>query len=97
MINVKATIILLALAVLVFSQATTTIKFKILTAEIPRVVNALNGLHPIPDVDALELTEPQLVKEVIRRWVVKQMERWEQKEAQRIAREGIVPTDGVIE
>jgi hypothetical protein len=63
--------------------------FNIEDTKIERIKNALVGLYPIPSIEdpenpgqfIPEFTENQWAKESVRRWIVKQVARWEQKQA----------------
>ena len=80
------------------SQDTTNIVFKVPTAQLPRISDAMKGLYPIPIIntgtDLNPVWEPEFTdnawsKECIRRWVKRQVARWEQK----IARDSILYTE----
>jgi hypothetical protein len=66
-----------------------TITYTIADAKIGRVADALAGLYPIPLIQdpndpeqrIPQFTKNQWAKECIRRWVVRQAARWEQKVA----------------
>ena len=63
------------------------ITFTIADAKIDRIKNALAGLYPIPMTDDIppvpQFTKTQWAKECVRRWIIKQVARWEQAEAQK--------------
>lgn len=65
-------------------MADTIITFTIPDDKIQRVKDALSGLFPIPlDDDNNPLfTEGQWAKEKVKRWIVEQVNRWENKLAQ---------------
>lgn len=66
-----------------------TITFTIDNGKIDRIKDALAGLHPIPGSDGPgdpEFTKAECAKECARRWIIRQVARWEQK----VAREACV-------
>lgn len=80
-----------------------TITFTIPNEKLLRITDALAGLYPIPQVNngteeepdmQPEFTNNQWAKESVRRWIVRQTARWEQK----VAKEAIVfsPEDDII-
>ena len=74
-----------------------TITFNIENGRIERIKDSLAGLYPIPTIDdpenegetIPEFTENQWAKECVRRWMIKQVARWEQK----VAKEAIAYTE----
>jgi len=69
----------------------TQITFTINNEKVLRITNAMKGLYPIPTINTgteeepvweNEFTDNAWVKESIRRWVKKQVARYEQKIAQ---------------
>ncbi len=64
-------------------MADTTIEFTIPEAKVSRVIDAMKGLHPIPNDENgdPEFTDNQWAKEAVRRWVVSSVKRWEVYEA----------------
>ena len=67
------------------------ITFTIPNEHLPRIVAAMKGLYPVPTVDVgtpedpdfqPEFTDGQWAKEATRRWIIKQVQRWETKLAQ---------------
>lgn len=65
------------------------ITFTIPDAKIQRVVDAMKNMHPIPFVKDAEtgemlpqFTDNQWAKECIRRHIISEVARWEQKKAQ---------------
>ena len=74
------------------------IKFTISEDKVQRVTNAMKGLYPIPQIPDPEWKDPkdgsqapmipeftngQWAREVVRRFIIQQVARWEQVEAQR--------------
>ena len=67
------------------------ISFTISDAKVARVADALSGLYPIPTIPdpenpmhfIPEFTKNQWAKECVRRWIIKQVARWEQSQAQK--------------
>lgn len=59
------------------------ITFTVDNAKVDRVINAMEGLYPIPtDESGTPLFTPtQWAKESIRRWIRNQVARWEQRVA----------------
>ena len=56
----------------------TNITFTIPEAKIQRVIDAMKGLYEIPLVDdEPEFTETQWAKEKVRRWIIEQVQRYE--------------------
>ena len=70
-------------------------------AKVSRVTDAIIGLYgPIPDADGdgkPDFTNAAFAKEVLRLWVINSVRRWESAEAGRIAREGVLPDDGIAQ
>jgi hypothetical protein len=60
-----------------------SISFNIPDDKLPRIVAAMRGLYPVPlDAEGTPLfTDNQWAKEAIRRLVVRDVRRWEQKVA----------------
>jgi len=70
------------------------IKFTISSDNVQRIINAMKGLYPIPMVDEgtqeepdmhPEFTESEWAKEAVRRIVIRDVSRWENKVAQELA------------
>lgn len=67
------------------------ITFTIDNEKIERVKDALAGLYPIPNIPdpanpfqgIPQFTKTQWAKECIRQWIVRQVARWEQSQAQK--------------
>lgn len=66
------------------------ITFTIPDAKLPRIIAAMNGFFPVPQTNTgteeepvwePEFTDGQWAKEAVRRWIVKQVQRWEKKAA----------------
>ncbi len=74
------------------------ITFNIDDAKIPRIKDAMKGLFPIPeDSNGNPLfTETQWAKESVRRFIVKQVQRWEQTEAIDQVRGSIIEEDDLV-
>ena len=77
-------------------MADTKINFTIPEVKVQRVIDAMKGLYPIPQIDnpkwvdpedgssapmINEFTDSQWAKESVRRWIVKQVARFEKSEA----------------
>ena len=78
------------------------IKFTIPDEELTRIVAAIKGLYPIPQIEnpeklgnmIPEFTDNQWAKECMRRWIVHQVARWEQIVAQKNIQ--FLPDDTII-
>lgn len=58
------------------------IKFNVDDSKIANIIEAMVGLYPIPYIDEVpQFTEAQWAKECIRRWVIKQVARYNQLRA----------------
>lgn len=72
----------------------TVITFTIQNGEIQRVIDAMKGLYPIPQINTAEegllpvmeneFTDAQWAKESLRRHIINQVRRFEQKEAEKV-------------
>jgi len=83
-------------------MADTKITFTIPEAKIQRVIDAMKGLYPIPQIEdpenpdkmINEFTDSKWAKEAIRRQVISIVKRYEQKEAQKLAE--VMPDNKII-
>jgi hypothetical protein len=80
-----------------------TISFNIPNDKLSRIVAAMVGRHPIPQIPDLnqpipddgepimipEFTKAQWAKEAVRRWVIREVWEWERQEAVRAAKQGM--------
>ena len=77
----------------------TNITFQVADAAIPRIVNAIKGLYPIPtDEEGAPLfNDNQWAKEKTKRWWKEQVLRWEQRRDMNTARDAVVelPDDDI--
>ena len=68
-------------------------------AQLDRVKAAFVGLYPIPPVSESDptpqFTENQWSKELLRRFVVQTVQRWEQRSAMNVAKNNISPDDTI--
>ncbi len=78
------------------------VEINIPDGQVNRVKNALIGLFPIPTVtneetgeETPEFTENQWAKEKIRRWIVQQVHRYEERMSIQMAREGVLSDDDI--
>ena len=68
----------------------TTIPFEIDDDELPRIEAAMKGLYPIPETEdgkgetIPDFTDAEWVKEAVRRVWLRDIERWERKQAQSV-------------
>jgi hypothetical protein len=79
----KIVVILLGLAFAVNAYAL-ELKFQIDDAKVPRIIEAMAGLYPIPDENkdgTPDFTPAQWGKECIRRWIYTQVARYETAKA----------------
>lgn len=67
-----------------------SISFTIPDDKLPRIIDAMKGLHPIPQINTgteqdpvwePEFSDAQWAKESVRRWIRDQVARWEQRAA----------------
>ena len=79
------------------------INFTIPNEKLQRIVDAMKGLYPIPTTYNEEtkefendFTENQWAKESVRRWIIKQVQRYESSEAQKTAKQSITLDDSII-
>lgn len=73
------------------------IKFNISDDKVERVKEAMKGLYPIPvnpDTQKPLFTDNTWAKEVIRRFIVQQVARWEQVKAQKAIK--FMPDDTIV-
>lgn len=80
------------------------ITFNIPNDKLPRVVSAMKGLYPIPiypeghpDEGKPQFTDGQWAKEVVRRWIVSQVHRYEVREAIEQAKENVGVDDSIAD
>lgn len=83
-----------------------TITFTIPDAKLPRILAAMKGVYPIPEVLSdpndtespmvPEFTDNQWGKESLRRFIVKTVQRWESKLAIDAAKAGVEPDDTIV-
>ena len=80
------------------------ITFTIPDNELPRIINAIKGLYPIPttlDVitgeQAPQFTDTQWAKEFLRRWIIQQVKRWETHMAAQQASNNVSVSDSLVE
>jgi len=66
------------------------ITFTIPNEKLSRVVDAINGLHPMPEEE--EMTPAQWTKEYLRRLVVREVQAWER----RVADSAVHSDDSII-
>jgi len=70
------------------------ITFTIPDGQIQRVIDALNGLNPIPPEEEGSFTAAQWTKEVVRRWIIAKVLKYERQEA--LAAAGIEFDDDLV-
>lgn len=89
------------IAVLMFTSSifAAQITFTIPDGKLPRVVDAMKGLYPIPlDGEGQPMfADGPWAKEVLRRWIVSQVQRWEIRKAMDAARQGVAPDDTIAQ
>jgi len=81
-----------------------TIQFTITDEKVQRVKNAIAGLYPIPLIEdpenpgkfIPEFTKGQWAKEGVRRWLIRQVQRWETVSAVETAKENVVYEDDLV-
>lgn len=69
------------------------IKITIPDGQVDRVKTAMLGLYPRPE--NAELTDNQWAKEVLRKFIIQTVQRWEQKVAMDTARDGVASDEGI--
>ncbi len=74
------------------------INFNVPSGKLPRIVVAMQGLYPIPTDDDgnPSYTPSKWVKEAVRRLIIRDVRRWEQKVAVTAAQGSIGPDDGLL-